>query len=33
MRKLKIFEPISLDGVIQAPGGANQDGDYPLKTG
>jgi hypothetical protein len=29
MRKLKIFEHISLDGVIQAPGGADDDGDYP----
>ncbi len=29
MRKLKIFEHISLDGVIQAPGGPNEDGDYP----
>lgn len=29
MRKLKIFEHISLDGVIQAPGGRNEDGDYP----
>lgn len=33
MRKVKIFEPISLGDVIQAPGGANEDGDYPLKTG
>jgi dihydrofolate reductase len=29
VRKLKIFEHISLDGVIQAPGGANEDGGYP----
>jgi len=29
MRKLRIFEHISLDGVIQAPGGRNEDGDYP----
>ena len=29
MRKLKIIEHISLDGVIQAPGGPNEDGDYP----
>lgn len=29
MRKIKIFEHISLDGVIQAPGGRNEDGDYP----
>lgn len=28
MRKLKIIEHISLDGVIQAPGGSNEDGDY-----
>ncbi len=30
MRKLKIIEQISLDGVIQAPGGPNEDcdGDY-----
>lgn len=28
MRKLKIIEHISLDGVIQAPGGPNED-DYP----
>ena len=28
MRKLKILEHISLDGVIQAPGGRNEDGDY-----
>lgn len=29
MRKLRIFEHISLDGVIQAPGGRGEDGDYP----
>lgn len=29
MRKLKIIEHISLDGVIQAPGGPGEDGDYP----
>jgi dihydrofolate reductase len=29
MRKLKIIEHISLDGVIQAPGGKNEDSDYP----
>ena len=29
MRKIKIIEHISLDGVIQAPGGRNEDGDYP----
>lgn len=28
MRKLKVFEHISLDGVIQAPGGP-EDGDFP----
>ena len=28
MRKLRIIEQISLDGVIQAPGGRNEDGDY-----
>ncbi len=28
MRKLTIIEHISLDGVIQAPGGRNEDGDY-----
>jgi dihydrofolate reductase len=28
MRKLKIIEHISLDGVIQAPGGRSEDGDY-----
>jgi hypothetical protein len=27
MRKFKIIEHISLDGVIQAPGGASEDGD------
>ena len=29
MRKLRIMEHISLDGVIQAPGGPGEDGDYP----
>jgi dihydrofolate reductase len=29
MRKLRIIEHISLDGVIQAPGGKTEDGDYP----
>ena len=29
MRKLKIIEHVSLDGVIQAPGGPNEDGEYP----
>jgi dihydrofolate reductase len=29
MRKIKIMEHITLDGVIQAPGGPNEDGDYP----
>ena len=29
MRKLTIIEHISLDGVIQAPGGPDEDGDYP----
>lgn len=29
MRKLKIIEHISLDGIIQAPGGSKEDGDYP----
>jgi dihydrofolate reductase len=29
MRRLKIIERISLDGVIQAPSGPNEDGDYP----
>ena len=28
MRKIKIIEHISLDGVIQGPGGPNED-DYP----
>ena len=28
MRKIRIIEQISLDGVIQAPGGRNEDGDY-----
>jgi hypothetical protein len=29
MRKLRIIEHISLDGIIQAPGGRTEDGDYP----
>jgi dihydrofolate reductase len=29
MKKIRIFEHISLDGVIQAPGGPEEDGDYP----
>ncbi len=29
MRKIKIIEHISLDGVIQAPGGPKEDPDYP----
>lgn len=29
MRTVRIIEQISLDGVIQAPGGPNEDGDYP----
>jgi dihydrofolate reductase len=29
MRKIRIIEHISLDGVIQAPGGPNEDGNYP----
>jgi dihydrofolate reductase len=29
MRTLRIIEHVSLDGVIQAPGGPNEDGDYP----
>ena len=29
MRKIRIIETISLDGVIQAPGGPGEDGDYP----
>jgi len=28
MRKVRIIEQISLDGVMQAPGGKNEDGDY-----
>ncbi len=28
MRKIKIIEQISLDGVIQASGGRDEDGDY-----
>jgi hypothetical protein len=33
VRKLKIIEHISLDGVIQAPGGPTEDGDYPHRRG
>src|SRR5260370_790042 len=29
MRKTRIIEHIALDGVIQAPGGPGEDGDYP----
>ncbi len=29
MRALKVIEHISLDGIIQAPGGPEEDGDYP----
>ena len=29
MRKIRIIEHITLDGVIQAPGGPGEDGDYP----
>jgi hypothetical protein len=29
MRTIRIIEHISLDGVIQAPGGRKEDGDYP----
>lgn len=29
MRKLRIIEHITLDGIIQAPGGPGEDGDYP----
>ncbi len=29
MKKIRIIEHISLDGVIQAPGGPKEDGDYP----
>jgi dihydrofolate reductase len=29
VRTIRIIEHISLDGVIQAPGGPNEDGDYP----
>src|SRR5215472_9847126 len=29
MRKIKIMEHITLDGVFQAPGGPDEDGDYP----
>jgi dihydrofolate reductase len=28
MRKIRIIEQVSLDGVIQAPGGRDEDGDY-----
>jgi dihydrofolate reductase len=28
MRKIRIIEQILLDGVIQSPGGRNEDGDY-----
>ena len=28
MRRIRIIEHISLDGVIQAPGGRDEDGDY-----
>jgi dihydrofolate reductase len=29
LRKIRIIERVSLDGVIQAPGGREEDGDYP----
>jgi hypothetical protein len=29
LRKIRIIEHISLDGVIQAPGGPNEDPPYP----
>ena len=29
MKKIRIIEHISLDGVVQAPGGPGEDGDYP----
>ena len=29
MRKIRILEHISIDGIVQAPGGPNEDGDYP----
>ena len=29
MRKIRIIEHISLDGVIQAPRGSKEDGEYP----
>ena len=32
MRKLKIIEHISLDGVIQVSGGPSEDGDFPPKA-
>ena len=33
MRKIRIIEHISLDGVIQAPGGPSEDGDGAYKHG
>ena len=33
MRKIRIFEHISLDGVIQAPGGPDEDVDGDFKHG
>jgi dihydrofolate reductase len=29
MRTIRIIEHITLDGIIQAPGGPGEDGDYP----
>jgi type V secretory pathway adhesin AidA len=29
MRRIRIIEHISLDGVVQAPSGSNEDGNYP----
>ena len=29
MRKIRIFEHISLDGVVQIGGGPGEDGDFP----
>jgi dihydrofolate reductase len=29
MRKLTVWEHITLDGIVQAPGGPGEDGDYP----
>jgi len=29
MRKMRVIEHISLDGVIQAPGGPDEEPDYP----